>query len=63
VVLSACEDLLVCGSQLAGTQAGEASSYLVGRKARWARVAVGHPQRAIASLFGISSVVLGPLGV
>lgn len=48
--------------QPAGTEPGEASSYLVG-SAKEGEGAIGHPERAIASLFGISSVVLEPLGV
>lgn len=48
-VVSAWIDLPVCGFQPAGTEPSQASSWR-GRGGR--RGAIGHPERAIASLFG-----------
>lgn len=60
--LSAWVDLLVCGSSRQGRSRARRAVTWLG-SAKEGEGAIGHPERAIASLFGISSVVLEPLGV
>lgn len=47
----------------AGWDGAGPGEQLLGSDGEESKGAIGHPERAIASLFGISSVVLEPLGV